>query len=185
MAAIPARSERSRRIKKMRGAAKAVPRIVPDPPQRILLASTGVPFSQESIRRTIALATPARAKITVLSIARVYGTSLGFPNPGLQPNRLEIAEQRRIIDEAASSLREKGFDVRVAMSKSRNAPKMIARWGNAKSFHAIVVCDLAKAAWRRRLEGDVTREIERRCPVPVYPVPVPPTDGRVRGILPH
>jgi nucleotide-binding universal stress UspA family protein len=155
----------------MRGAANAAPRIVPDPPGRILLASTGVAFSDEAIRRTIELAIPGHAKITVLSIARVYGTSFGFPNPGLQPNRLEIAEQHRIIEDAASRLRAKGFEVRVAMSKSRHAPKMIARWGNAKHFHAIVVCDPARAAWRRRIEGDVAREIERRCPVPVYAIP--------------
>ena len=122
------------------------------------------------IARAIDVATPEHAKITVLSIARVHGTSFGFPNPGLQPNHLEIAEQHRIIEDAAAILRGKGFEVRVAMSKSRNAPKMIARWGNAKNFHAIVVCDPARAAWRRKLEGDVAREIGRRCPVPVYTV---------------
>ena len=154
-----------------RGAAKAVPRVIPDPPQRILLASTGVPFSHDAIARAVHLATPEHARITVLSIARVHGTSFGFPNPGLQPNRLEIAEQHEIIEDAAAILRRKGFEVRVAMSKSRNAPKMIARWGNAKNFHAIVVCDPARPAWRRKLEGDVARDIRRRCPVPVYVVP--------------
>ena len=170
MAAISERPKRSRDVRRLRGAAKATPRVIPDPPQRILLASTGVPFSQDVIARAIDVATPAHAKITVLSIARVHGTSLGFPNPGLQPNYLEIAEQHRIIEDAAAILRGKGFEVRVAMSKSRNAPKMIARWGNAKHFHAIVVCDPARAAWRRKLEGDVAREIGRRCPVPVYTV---------------
>lgn len=170
MAAIFERSRGSRDVGRRRGAAKAAPRVIPDPPRRVLLASTGVPFSREAIARAVALATAEHAKITVLSIARVYGTSLGFPNPGLQPNRLEVAEQHTIIDDAATILREKGFDVRVAMSKSRNAPKMIARWGNAKNFDAIVVCDPARAAWRRKIEGDVTREIQRRCPVPVYTI---------------
>ncbi|MEP6973730.1 MAG: universal stress protein, partial [Actinomycetota bacterium] len=145
-------------------------RTVPNPPQRVLLASTGVPFSHDAIRRTIALATPGHAKITILSIARIHGTSFGFPNPGLQPNRLEIKEQHDIIEDAAAILRDRGFEVRVAMSKSRNAAKMIARWGNAKNFHAIVVCDAPKAAWRRKIEGDLTREIGRRCSVPVYAV---------------
>jgi len=168
MAVAFERSGRSSRKTKKRGVARAAPRVVPDPPRRILLASTGVPFSDEAIRRAIALATPEHAKITVLAIARVYGTSLGFPNPGLQPNRLEIEQQRRIIEAAAAILRGRGFEVRVAMSKSRNAAKMIARWGNAKNFHAIVVCDPARPAWRRKIEGDLTREIGRRCPIPVY-----------------
>jgi nucleotide-binding universal stress UspA family protein len=173
MAAISERfrGRGSRDVRGPRGAAKAAPRVIPDPPRRILLASTGVAFSRDAIERAVDLATPEHAKITVLSIARVFGTSLGFPNPGLQPNRLEIAEQHTIIEDAAAILRQKGFEVRVAMSKSRNAPKMIARWGNAKNFHAIVVCDPARAAWRRKIEGDVAREIRRRCPVPVYAIP--------------
>lgn len=171
MAATSEHSGRSlRKSVSSRGAAKAAPRTFPDPPERVLLASTGVPFTHDVIARAIGLATPAHAKITVLSIARVHGTSLGFPNPGLQPNRLEIKEQHDIIEEAAAILRAGGFEVRVAMSKSRNAPKMIARWGNAKNFHAIVVCDAPRAAWRRKIEGDLKREIERRCPVPVYSV---------------
>ena len=174
--------ERPRRSQKSRGAGKpALRRPVPDPPRRILLASTGVPFSHDVIARAIALATPEHAKITVLSIARVYGTSLGFPNPGLQPNRLEIEEQHRIIEDAAAILRKKGFEVRVAMSKSRNAAKMISRWGNAKNFHAIVVCDVERPAWRRKIEGDLTREIERRCRVPVHAVPVPASNRRARA----
>jgi K+-sensing histidine kinase KdpD len=171
MAAIFERSRGSRRnVRRSRGAAKAAPRVIPDPPRRVLLASTGVPFSHDAIARVIEVASAGHAKITVLSIARVYGTSLGFPNPGLQPNRLEIAEQHEIIEDAATVLREHGFEVRVAMSKSRNAPKMIARWGNAKNFHAIVVCDPPRPAWRRKIEGDLAREIERRCPVPIYAV---------------
>jgi nucleotide-binding universal stress UspA family protein len=171
MAATSERSGGSRNVvKRWRGAAKAAPRVIPNPPTRVLLASTGVPFSHDAIERAMAVASWGHAKITVLSIARVHGTSFGFPNPGLQPNRLEIAEQHKIIEDAAAILRRKGFEVRVAMSKSRNAPKMIARWGNAKNFHAIVVCDPARPAWRRKLEGDVAREIGRRCPVPVYTV---------------
>ena len=166
------RRGRSRNLSRIaRGGATVPPRAIPDPPRRILLASPGVPFSHDVIGRTIALATPGQAKITVLSIARVYGTSFGFPNPGLQPNRLEIEEQRRIIEDAAGILRRKGFEVRVAMSKSRNAAKMISRWGKAKNFHAIVVPDPPRPKWRRTIEGDLTQEIERRCGIPVHAVP--------------
>jgi K+-sensing histidine kinase KdpD len=161
-----------------RGAANAAPRTIPDPPRRLLLASGGEPFSGDVIARAIELATPEHATITVLAIARVYGTSLGFPNPGLQPNRIEIEERKKITEDAATILRAEGFDVRVAMSKARNIPKMIARWANAKNFHAIVVPDPERPAWRRFLEGDVRREIERRCSVPVHAVPVPAPSHR-------
>ena len=156
-----------------RGAAKAAPRPVQDPPRRLLLATTGVPFSHDVLARAIQLATPEHAKITVLAIARVYGTSLGFPNPGLQPNRVELEERKKISEDAAKILRDKGFDVRVAMSKARNAPKMIARWANAKNFHAIVVPDPERPGWRKTIEGDLAKDIRRRCAANVYAVPVP------------
>ncbi|MBI3649344.1 MAG: universal stress protein [Actinobacteria bacterium] len=141
-----------------------------------------MPFGHEVLRRVIDLATPEHAKITVISIARVHGTSFGFPNPGLQPNRLEIEEQRRIIAEAVEALRSEGFEVRSAMSKARNAAKMIARWGKAKNFHAIVVPDPERPRWRRVIEGDLARDIERRCGIPVHAVPVPaPSPGGARA----
>ncbi len=161
-----------------RGAANAASRTVPDPPRRVLLASTGEPFSPDVMARAIELATPAHAKITVLAIARVYGTSLGFPNPGLQPNRIEIEQRKKITEDAANVLRAEGFEVRVAMSKARNMPKMIARWANAKNFHAIVVADPERPAWRRFVEGDLKHEIERRCAVPVHAVAVPAPSHR-------
>jgi K+-sensing histidine kinase KdpD len=161
-----------------RGAAKAAPRTVPDPPRRLLLASAGEPFSRDVIARAIELAAPEHAKITVLAIARVFGTSLGFPNPGLQPNRIEIEERKKIAEDAAKILRAEGFEVRVAMSKARNMPKMIARWANAKNFQAIVVADPERPAWRRFVEGDLAHEIERRCAVPVHAVRVPAPSHR-------
>jgi nucleotide-binding universal stress UspA family protein len=132
-----------------------------------------MPIDRKVIDRAIALATPEHARITVLGVARVYGTSLGFPNPGLQPNRFEIADLKEIVEGAAGALRAKGFEVRVAMSKSRNASKMIARWVIARNFHAVIVPDPDRPRWRQVVEGDVAHEIGRRCGVPVYAVPVP------------
>lgn len=156
------------------------PHPVPDPPGRVLLATAGVPITDEVLAKTIELATPEHAKITVVSIARVYGTSLGFPHPGLQPNRLEMEQHRKVLDDTSERLSAAGFEVRVSMSKSRNAPKMIARWAIAKRFHAIVVPDPERPGWRRTIEGDLAREIHRRCGVPVYAVPVPSL-GRARA----
>jgi K+-sensing histidine kinase KdpD len=162
-----------------RGATKAAPREFPDPPKRVLLVSlAGASFPAEVIRRAVELATPEHAKITVLGIARVYGTSLGLPHPGLKPTMGEWEEQRNVVNDAADLLRSRGFEVRVAATKSRNAPKMIAKWGKARNFHAIVLADPERSRWRRRIEGDLTDEIERRCGVRVYAVPTPPLDHR-------
>lgn len=177
MAAEPVERPR-KKVPRVMGAAGAAPIRLPDPPRRVLLASSGVPFTPEVIGRAIELATPEHAKITVLSIARVFGTSLGIPHPGLQPTPGEWNEQREIVNEAAKILRRKGFEVRVAVARSRNAAKMIARWGKARRFHAIVVPDPVRPMWRRVIEGDLSREIERRCDIPVHAVPTPPPSRR-------
>ena len=164
-----------------RGAAKAAPRGIPDPPRRVLLASVGAGFGSEVIERALAVAAPEHAKITVLGVVRVYGTSLGLPHPGLQPTRIEWDEARRQVDSAAETIRRKGFEVRVALSRSRNAPKMIAKWAAAKNFHAVVIADPERPRWRQVVEGDLTHEIERRCGVPVHTVLVPAlSPGRSR-----
>jgi K+-sensing histidine kinase KdpD len=130
------------------------------------------------LARTIELATPEHAKVMILSIARVFGTSLGIPHPGLQPTAGEWQVQRDLVADAAAVLRAKGFDVRTQVARSRNAPKMISRWAIARHMHAIVVADPQMPAWRKLLEGDVKREIFRRCHIPVHAVPVPADSHR-------
>jgi K+-sensing histidine kinase KdpD len=172
------RSPARPRKTQVRGAARAAPRPLPDPPKRLLLASTGAPFTTRVIARAIELATPEHAKITVISVAHVFGTSLGIPHPGLRPTPAEWKVQRDLVEEAAEVLRKKGFEVRVQVARSRNAPKMIARWARAKHMHAVVVADPERPKWRRFIEGDVVREIYRRCHIPVHAVPVPATSHR-------
>jgi hypothetical protein len=146
------------------------------------VVSPASPLPPEVLAEAVELAAPEHARITVLGIARIFGTSLGLPHPGLQPTAGEWDEERAIVNEAAEELRRRGFEVRVALSRSRNAPKMIARWARAKNFHAIVVPDPERPRWRRRIEGDLTREIERRCNARVHAVPLPPvSNGRPRA----
>ena len=160
-----------------RGAKKPAPRTYPDPPRRILLVSPSVPLTSGTLERAVDLARPEHAKITVLGIAKVFGTSLGLPHPGLQPTRTEWEQQRKIVEDAADELRRQGFDVRIAQSRARNIPKMIARWGRAKSFHAIVVPEAERPPWRRMLEGDIATQIGRRSDIPVHVVSIPSERG--------
>ena len=179
MAAEP---DRRPRMAKARGVAPAAPRRFPVPPKRVLLVSNAMPLGPDVLRATIDLAAPEHAKITVLGIARIHGTSLGLPHPGLQPTRLEWEEQQAIVNDAADDLRRRGFDVRVALIRARNAPKMVARWVIARNFHAVVVPDPTRPGWRRFIEGDLAHDIERRCGVPVHPVPVAaPSHGGTRA----
>lgn len=157
-----------------RGVAKTTPRPVPDPPRRILLVSfAGTPITRAVLDRTVALATPEHASITVLGIARVFGTALGLPHPGLKPTPPEWEAQRAIVNEAADHLRDRGFEVRVAAAMARNAPKLISRWVRARNFHAVVIPDPERPGWRRLLEGTPEREIGRRVRAKVHAVSTP------------
>ena len=152
MAAAPPPRARADRWE-VPGGRETGPQDVPDPPRRVLLVSPSLPLSREAIQKTVALATPEHARITVLGIAKIYGTSLGLPHPGLQPTHTEWDLQRQIVHDAADELRSRGFEVRVGLSRSRNIPKMIAKWGVAKNFHAIVVPDPAAAELAPRRRG--------------------------------
>ena len=51
-----------------------------------------------------------RRRCSSISIARVWGTSLGFPNPGLNPTRREWDAQRLLVREAVEALEKAGFE---------------------------------------------------------------------------
>jgi K+-sensing histidine kinase KdpD len=163
-----------------RGAANAAPRSFPDPPKRVLLVTVARAPEPELVERARELAGPEHAKITVLGVAKIYGTSLGLPHPGLQPNRVEWQILRDGVEEAADELRAHGFEVRVGLTRARNVPKMIAKWVRARNFHAVVVSAPDKPRWRTLVEGDLGREIHRRCGVPVHAVPVASAEGGAR-----
>jgi len=161
----------SRLPRASRGATPAAPRRrIPDPPERLLLASTGAPFGRTIIAKTRGLAAPS-AKITVLSIAKIWGTALGLPHPGLQPTKAEWEQQREIVDGAAEALRRHGFEVRVRVVKTRRPAKMIARWAQELRMHAVVMPETATGSRARRIvEGDLPRDIYRRSGVPVFAI---------------
>ena len=65
-----------------------------------MLASTGSPIDPSVIDRTAELAaelsTSQPVQVIVVSVARIWGTKLGLPNPGLYPHKREWDEQRQI-----------------------------------------------------------------------------------------
>ncbi len=139
---------------------------------RIMLASTGGPFPDAAIERTAELcrAVGPPVVVVVLSVARIWGTALGLPHPGLYPTRREWGEQEERVRSAARALAARGLDVRTRVVAARNAPKAIAHWAAHLRCDAIVVPDPQAPRWRRLIEGSPSREIGRRTDLPVHPV---------------
>jgi nucleotide-binding universal stress UspA family protein len=137
---------------------------------RLMVASEGRPISHDVVVQALELARPLKAYVFVLSIARVWGTAMGFPNPGLQPNKREWDEQKRIVKEAVSAFEKAGHESNGIVLATRRAAKRIAGEAEARNMDAIVM----GADRNRGLLGDFTwahepyRVARRSSAVPVY-----------------
>jgi nucleotide-binding universal stress UspA family protein len=136
----------------------------------ILLASYGDAFPPDVLDRVRELAGGARPPVVVVSVARIWGSALGLPHPGLYPTRQEMAAQWALVEAAAGIFTGDGFPVRTAVLRARNAPKAIARFAEKADCRVIVIAGPDATRWRRVLFGDVPAEIRRRTAIPVEPV---------------
>jgi nucleotide-binding universal stress UspA family protein len=85
------------------------------------------------------MAERTNAPVHVFSIARVWGTTFGFPNPGLLPTKKEWDEQRRVVDKAVARLRRKGIDADGRVVGTRAGAKRIVREARRLKCDAIVM----------------------------------------------
>ena len=106
----------------------------PEPPdpstldvRRVLLASEGREIPPRAIEFAVRIAGRSQAPVHVFSVARVYGTSFGFPNPGLLPTRHEWAEQRRLVGAAVKALKKHGLEASGHVVGTRKATKRIVQ----------------------------------------------------------
>jgi nucleotide-binding universal stress UspA family protein len=146
----------------------------PDPEtleiRRLMVASEGRKITHDVIVRAMELARPHGASLFVMTIARVWGTSLGFPNPGLMPSRHEWDEQRLIVREAVSAFQKAGFEADGMVLATRRGAKRILREASRRQVDAIVM----GADPKRKYLGDFlwsqeAHRIARRSrSIPVY-----------------
>lgn len=132
----------------------------PAGPSAVLLASTGVPFTDEEIDKCAALAGPS--PVTVLSIARLHGSAFGLPNPGLMPTRRDREEQRNIVAAAIRALERGGRRVDGQVVITRNPAKTIARAALRLQVEHVVLAAPAQSRLRRLVEGDPAVGVRRR-----------------------
>jgi nucleotide-binding universal stress UspA family protein len=138
--------------------------------ERILLATEGRQIPEAAIRRVIELADRHHASVRVLSIARVWGTSFGLPNPGLLPTKQEMDAQRDIVGKAIARLKRKGIEADGHVIGTRKATQRICQEATLQECEAIV---MAADPDRRWLVGEMmwTQEpqrVRRKAQVPVF-----------------
>lgn len=152
----------------------------PDPAtlvlRRVLLASEGRPFPDAAIDFAARLAEASSAPVTVLSVARVWGTSLGFPNPALLPSRHEWEEQQQLVAAAVEALTAMGITSHGHVVGTRRAASRIASEAGRLDCGAIVMAADPPRHWlvADLLWSQEPYRVRRRARVPVYLVPGAP-----------
>jgi nucleotide-binding universal stress UspA family protein len=149
----------------------------PEPPppdafagKSILLASEGRPIPPAATKLAGRMAERAAAEVHVLSIARIWGSSFGLPNPGLLPNKREMQERHESVAGAVAWLRRHDIQASGQVTGTRNAAKRILAEARRRCADAIVMAAdpplhwfLANMVWSQE-----PYRVRRMASVPVY-----------------
>ena len=152
-------------------------RDVPKPPppetfagKLIILASEGRPIPKAAVELAGRMAKKAGADVHVLSIARIWGSSLGLPNPGLLPNKREMQERHESVANAIRLLKRRDIVASGQVTGTRNAAKRILAEACSRGADAIVMAADPPHHWF--LGGMVWSQephrVRRLARVPVY-----------------
>jgi nucleotide-binding universal stress UspA family protein len=151
----------------------------PDPatlkPCRVLLASEGRKLSPEAVAFAADLARGSGTQVRVLSFARIWGTSLGIPAPGLLPNKQEWQAQRDLVADAVRGLKRLDVAADGHVLGARNPTKFILREAQRLGVDAIVMGGDGRRPWliANMLWSQEPYRVQRRAKIPVYVVEPP------------
>ncbi len=132
----------------------------PTDPAAVLIASTGEPIPAAAVSRAVALS--GGQPVAVVSLARIYGSALGLPNPGLLPTQREMTDQRDRVASALTAVERAGTAGWGQVAATRRPGKTIARVARARGAQHVIVVAPAQPRWRRVVEGSLVRELSRR-----------------------
>jgi hypothetical protein len=126
----------------------------------VLIASNGEKIPGAAVRQALRIG--AGEPVAVVTIARIFGSSLGLPNPGLMPSRKEMDEQKEIVRKAVDAIENGGAEAWGQIAASRRPAKTIAQAASARGVQHVLVIRPEKAGWRLFVEGDVAREVAKK-----------------------
>jgi hypothetical protein len=128
----------------------------------VLLASDGRhDFSTRAVARAAALA-GSRGHVAVVTIAKIYGSAYGVPNPGLLPTKRELAERRKWVAGAIRTLEQEGAVADGQIATTRRATKKLAAIARLRSPRVVVIDETPETGLRRLVEGDVGAELRKK-----------------------
>lgn len=136
----------------------------------VLIASEGRAVSDRVIIRAADLLPGGQGRVTVLTVARLWGTSFGLPNPGLRPSKREMDEQKEIMTSALDRLEALGIEADGHIVTTRHPAKSIRRKLRKGSFDAIVMGADPRRPWFMRgfMWSQEPWRVKATMPVPVH-----------------
>jgi nucleotide-binding universal stress UspA family protein len=156
----------------------------PDPDslivRAVLLASEDREIPRAAVDLAARMAERSNAPVHVFTIARVWGTTFGFPNPGLLPSKQEWDRQHESVRKAVARLRRKGIEADARVIGTRAAAKRIVQEARRLGCDAIVMgADPPRKAFVRDFSWsqEPYRVRSRAGELPVYLV----VDGEVES----
>lgn len=146
----------------------------------VLIASEGRRVSDAVIAHAASLLPAQGGRITVLTVARLWGTSFGLPNPGLRPSKREMDEQREVVVSALERLEAMGIEADGHIVTTRHPAKSIRRQIRRNGASAVVMgADPRRSRFLRSfMWSQEPYRVAESMPVPVYLVQC---DGSAQG----
>ncbi len=116
------------------------------PVRNILIASEGRPISDEVIDLAVDMH-DGNGKVTVLTVARLWGTSFGLPNPGLRPSKAEMEVQKENMFSALSRLENAGIEADGHIVTTRHPSKSIRKQVTQRNCDAVIMGADLRRPW--------------------------------------
>jgi hypothetical protein len=127
----------------------------------LIAAPLGDPVPAAVVRK--ALARAAGEPVAVVTIARIYGSAMGLPNPGLMPTRKEMAAQKSQVEKTLRLIEKGGGEGWGQVAASRKPVKTIVQAAKARGVREVlVVRPVQTKRWREVVEGDFAKDIARK-----------------------
>jgi hypothetical protein len=127
----------------------------------LIAAPFGDPIPPSAVKNALALS--EGKPVAVVTVARIYGSSMGLPNPGLLPTRKEMDAQKSQVERTIRLVEKAGVEVWGQVAASRKPVKTVAEVATARGVrHVIVVRTPQEKKWREFVEGDIVKDISRK-----------------------
>lgn len=127
----------------------------------LIAAPMGDPIPAAAVKEALRLS--GGEAVAVVTIARIYGSSLGLPNPGLMPTRREMAAQKSQVEKAVRQIEKGGGQAWGQIAASRKPVKTIAAVAKVRGVrHVLVVSTPQTKKWREVVEGNIVKDISRK-----------------------